>query len=309
VGVSFPFHLHRACTRTSTEGPGEPDNETSVEVPEEANDSVDASDETPVADSEPSSSMDEPAPRREPSPEPEPSPVARPTIEISEPVYETPKQKSPSTTPSASFNSSAKKPPSPATRSTPKAFPAPGKGLNKVWEEIPTVNTDKVNALMLSASAHKWEVVVTIHEPGKPLMSTLSSRVPPKQARLVMTELRTRMRASINGEEAPTLDAVLVAGMRELAALEEEDMAELLYPPDALASKQAVVEVLCHTDFKTQVTYRIKGAISDWQATALCSSLRRLKNLQKSAVSPHDPVSSTLAAAVIAGLLTWDRDL
>ena len=30
-------------------------------------------------------------------------------------------------------------------------------------------------------------------------MSTLSSRVPPKQARLVMTELRTRMRPSING--------------------------------------------------------------------------------------------------------------
>ncbi len=31
------------------------------------------------------------------------------------------------------------------------------------------------------------------------MMSTLSSRVPPKQARLVMTELRTRMRPSING--------------------------------------------------------------------------------------------------------------
>jgi hypothetical protein len=37
--------------------------------------------------------------------------------------------------------------------------------------------------------------------------------------------------SSVNGEDAPTLDAVLVAGMRELAALEEEDMAELTYPP------------------------------------------------------------------------------
>ena len=53
---------------------------------------------------------------------------------------------------------------------TPKSFasPAPGRGLNKPWEEVPTVPTDKVNALMLSASAHKWEVVVTVHEPGKP---------------------------------------------------------------------------------------------------------------------------------------------
>ena len=194
---------------------------------------------------------------------------------------------------------------------TPKSFasPAPGRGLNKPWEEVPTVPTDKVNALMLSASAHKWEVVVTLNEPGKPLLSTLSSRVPPKQARLVMTELRTRMRPTINGEDAPTLDAVLVAGMRELAALEEEDMPDLMSPPSASTTKEAVVEVVCHTEFKTQVTYRLKGPLSDMQATALCSAMRRLKNLQKSAVSPHDPVSSTLAAAVIAGLLTWDRDI
>ena len=32
---------------------------------------------------------------------------------------------------------------SPAATSTPKLTPAPGKGLKKVWEEIPTVNTDK----------------------------------------------------------------------------------------------------------------------------------------------------------------------
>lgn len=70
-----------------------------------------------------------------------------------------------------------------------------------------------------------------------------------------------------------------------------------------------MVEVVCHTEFKTQVTYRVKGPLSDMQATALCSAMRRLNNLQKSAVSPHDPVSSTLAAAVVAGLLTWDRDL
>lgn len=174
---------------------------------------------------------------------------------------------------------------------------------------------------------------------------------------------------SINGEDAPTLDAVLIAGMRELAALEEEDMAELTYPPSGkeateglrhlqtrqrsqsasatrgvegcvwrrkhsqsyisglsasrlqdsrsltkgfragLATKEAVVEVVCHTEFKTQVTYRVKGPLSDMQSTALCSAMRRLNNLQKSAVSPHDPVSSTLAAAVVAGLLTWDRDL
>jgi hypothetical protein len=34
--------------------------------------------------------------------------------------------------------------------------------------------------------------------------------------------------------------------------------------------------------------------------------MRRLKNLQKCAASVHDPVSSTLAAVVVAGLLTWD---
>jgi len=212
-------------------------------------------------------------------------------------------------TPMTPASATPKKLPTPSTGNANRGFSAPGRGSNKVWEEIATVTTDKVNALMLSASAHKWEVVVTIHEPGKPLLSTLSSRVPPKQARLVMTEMRTRMRTSVNGDEAPTLDAVLLAGMRELAALEEEDMADLADPPSSLASKEAVVEVVCHTEFKTQVTYRLKGALSDLQAIALCSAMRRLNNLQKSAVSPHDPVSSTLAAAVIAGLLTWDRDL
>ena len=39
-----------------------------------------------------------------------------------------------------------------------------------------------------------------------------------------------------------------------------------------------------------------------WQSAAM----RRLKNLQKCATSAHDPVSSTLAAVVVAGLLTWD---
>ncbi len=39
-----------------------------------------------------------------------------------------------------------------------------------------------------------------------------------------------------------------------------------------------------------------------WQSAAM----RRLKNLQKCAASVHDPVSSTLAAVVVAGLLTWD---
>jgi len=241
----------------------------------------------------------------------EPSPPPQPQIIIEAPVVKTPDPPKTPNAPPPSATKAVTNPVTPASVSTPKSFatPAPGRGLNKVWEEIPTVSTDKVNALMLSASAHKWEVVVTIHEPGKPMLSTLSSRVPPKQARLVMTELRTRMRPSINGEDAPTLDAVLVAGMRELAALEEEDMADLAFPPSGLASKEAVVEVVCHTEFKTQVTYRIKGALSDLQSIALCSAMRRLNNLQKSAVSPHDPVSSTLAAAVIAGLLTWDRDL
>ena len=36
------------------------------------------------------------------------------------------------------------------------------------------------------------------------------------------------------------------------------------------------------------------------------AAMRRLKNLQKCATSAHDPVSSTLAAVVVAGLLTWD---
>eukprot|EP00960_Hanusia_phi_P044057 756440-Hanusia_phi.AAC.3 len=66
---------------------------------------------------------------------------------------------------------------------------------------------------------------------------------------------------------------------------------------------------MCQTDFKTQVAFRMKDAVTAVQATALTSALRRLNNLQKSAVSTHDPVSSTLASALIAGLLTWDRDL
>jgi hypothetical protein len=36
-------------------------------------------------------------------------------------------------------------------------------------------------------------------------------------------------------------------------ALEEEDMADLAFPPSNLATKEAVVEVVCHTEFKTQV--------------------------------------------------------
>jgi hypothetical protein len=42
--------------------------------------------------------------------------------------------------------------------------------------------------------------------------------------------------------------------MRELAALEDEDVAELSLELRGPCSKEAVVEVQCHTDFKTQVT-------------------------------------------------------
>mmetsp|Transcript_38359 Transcript_38359/g.120779 ORF Transcript_38359/g.120779 Transcript_38359/m.120779 type:complete len:124 (-) Transcript_38359:70-441(-) len=123
-----------------------------------------------------------------------------------------------------------------------------------------------------------------------------------------MTELRTRMRPPYNGDEAPTLSAVLVAGMRELAALEVDDLQDSNVNP-SIKAREIVVEVMCQTDFKTQVAFRMKDLVTAVQATALTSALRRLSNLQKSAVSTHDPVSSTLASALIAGLLTWDRDL
>jgi hypothetical protein len=48
---------------------------------------------------------------------------------------------------------------------------------------------------------------------------------------------------------------------------------------------------------------RVTAAVTLWWQSA---AMRRLKNLQKCATSAHDPVSSTLAAVVVAGLLTWD---
>jgi hypothetical protein len=53
--------------------------------------------------------------------------------------------------------------------------------------------------------------------------------------------------------------------------------------------------------FSLQPCMRVTAAVSRQSA-----AVRRLKNLQKCATSAHDPVSSTLAAVVVAGLLTWD---
>mmetsp|Transcript_38358 Transcript_38358/g.120777 ORF Transcript_38358/g.120777 Transcript_38358/m.120777 type:complete len:107 (-) Transcript_38358:568-888(-) len=57
-----------------------------------------------------------------------------------------------------------------------------------------------------------------------------------------MTELRTRMRPPYNGDEAPTLSAVLVAGMRELAALEVDDLQDSNVNP-SIKAREIVVEV------------------------------------------------------------------
>jgi len=62
----------------------------------------------------------------------------------------------------------------------------------------------------------KWDATaVAVH------VMTLSSRVPPNKARLVMTELRTRLPG---GGQGPKLNQVLIAGMQELAAVDEDDL-------------------------------------------------------------------------------------
>jgi len=198
---------------------------------------------------------------------------------------------------SSTRRSAAQKPPTPLS---------PPKGLsNKPWDELPVLPMDKVNTLMLSTASLEWEITVTLHQPGSPPVQSMTSRVAVKQAKLVITELRTRMRPRQPDDEVPTVSSVLVAGMRELAVLEDEDINEAISTPE-MGSWEGVIEVICQTEFKTQVAYRVRGPITYAQVTALSAAVRRLKNLQKCATSAHDPVSSTLAAVVVAGLLTWD---
>ncbi|EKX35946.1 hypothetical protein GUITHDRAFT_146104 [Guillardia theta CCMP2712] len=192
---------------------------------------------------------------------------------VEEDENSTPRPVEPEAKPTPDPNPVAKTSPESPQKSgvNPPVSPSGNKAM-KVWDDVPVISTDK--------------------------------------AKLVMTELRTRMRPpyNVNGDEAPTLSAVLVAGMRELAALEVDDLQDSNVNP-SIKAREIVVEVMCQTDFKTQVAFRMKDLVTAVQATALTSALRRLSNLQKSAVSTHDPVSSTLASALIAGLLTWDRDL
>jgi DNA-binding HxlR family transcriptional regulator len=88
------------------------------------------------------------------------------------------------------------------------------------------------------------------------------------QAKLVITELRTRMRSRQLDDEVPTVSSVLVAGMRELAGagvvgrvrvssyellpvvigmgaavLEDEDINEAISTPE-MGSWEGVIEVL-----------------------------------------------------------------
>ncbi len=60
-----------------------------------------------------------------------------------------------------------------------------------------------------------------LHAPATPLIyhDWLLSRL---QAKLVITELRTRMRPRQPDDEVPTVSSVLVAGMRELAGASRE---------------------------------------------------------------------------------------
>ena len=100
-------------------------------------------------------SAEEPEPAAaEPEPEPEPDELepeapksASPPPPEQKPVTVTVEDapKTPEVA-SAPRMSPAVNTPTPTAVSTPKGTPAPGKGLKKVWEEIPTVNTDKVCA-------------------------------------------------------------------------------------------------------------------------------------------------------------------
>jgi hypothetical protein len=92
--------------------------------------------------------------------------------------------------------------------------------LGRQFLSVSTLSHPKTVLIPLMLPAAEWNVRVTLQHPPAPLppggdppvnppLMTLSSRVPAKQARLVMTELRTRMPSGGGGSgQSPTLSQV-----------------------------------------------------------------------------------------------------
>uniref|UniRef100_A0A7S0YU32 Uncharacterized protein n=1 Tax=Hemiselmis tepida TaxID=464990 RepID=A0A7S0YU32_9CRYP len=190
-------------------------------------------------------------------------------------------------------------------------------------EEV--IHPDKVNALLSSSTVHDWAVSINIRKvdtKGEAApAAALSSKVDAKQARLVMTELRTRMpqlpagaAADWRGQGVPRLAEVLVGGMVQMKSLERDDVKA--GGVEGADLWEAFVEVGCHTDFKRLVAYRVCGPVTEGEAKALKGALRRLGSLQRNSSGQHHrppfgqeaPPGASAAAAVVAGLLCWDRE-
>lgn len=210
---------------------------------------------------------------------------------------------------------------------SPAAIPAPSRD----WVELAVLTGDKVNALLLASPAHRWAITLSIVLPGGKISAALSSPVAPKQARVMAQELRACLARRPDEDEddapVPSLAAVLVAGLRHLAAMDGDDVALAAAATSSVARlaqgfepRQLILEVECKSEAgKVQITHRERERVSAAQAAALSSAVRRLAALQRR-VPPNakGPVGlgaggdfhrSTLPAAIIAGILSWDRDM
>ncbi|KAJ1482804.1 hypothetical protein T484DRAFT_1951466 [Baffinella frigidus] len=138
-----------------------------------------------------------------------------------------------------------------------------------------------------------------------------------------------RLRVTTHGLRPTAYDLrrTLVAGLRHLAAMDGDDVALAAAATSSVARlaqgfepRQLILEVECKSEAgKVQITHRERERVSAAQAAALSSAVRRLAALQRR-VPPNakGPVGlgaggdfhrSTLPAAIIAGILSWDRDM